>query len=149
MEFNEAAIRPLIGLCGMIFLGLAFNSKMKFLKFSASIGWLLVGLYFGLSCPYYIEINDPVLVLMTGFAPLAGIYLAYYEIKKILNLNSNDESGGVPEHLIWLRGMIFLAGTPYLLVSQIPYLNKLAILFVAWQVVLFMRWTGSGDITLG
>ena len=149
MEFNEATLRPIIGLCGMIFLGFAFNSKLIISKYSAPIGWLLVGAYFGLSCPYYIEINDPILVLMTGFAPIAGIGLAYYEIKKTFNLGNLGELTGVPEHLIWLRGMIFLAGTPYLLVAQIPYLNRLAILFVAWQVVFFMRWTGSGDITLG
>ena len=149
MEFNEATLRPIIGLCGMIFLGFAFNSKLIISKYSAPIGWLLVGAYFGLSCPYYIEINDPVLVLMTGFAPIAGIGLAYYEIKKTFNLGNLGKLTGVPEHLIWLRGMIFLAGTPYLLVAQIPYLNRLAILFVAWQVVFFMRWTGSGDITLG
>ena len=149
MEFNEATLRPIIGLCGMIFLGFAFNSKLIISKYSAPIGWLLVGTYFGLSCPYYIEIKDPVLVLMTGFAPIAGIGLAYYEIKKTFNLGNLEKLTGVPEHLIWLRGMIFLAGTPYLLVAQIPYLNRLAILFVAWQVVFFMRWTGSGDITLG
>ena len=149
MEFNEATLRPIIGLCGMIFLGFAFNSKLIISKYSAPIGWLLVGAYFGLSCPYYIEIKDPVLVLMTGFAPIAGIGLAYYEIKKTFNLGNQVKLTGVPEHLIWLRGMIFLAGTPYLLVAQIPYLNRLAILFVAWQVVFFMRWTGSGDITLG
>ena len=149
MEFNEATLRPIIGLCGMIFLGFAFNSKLIISKYSAPIGWLLVGAYFGLSCPYYIEIKDPVLVLMTGFAPIAGIGLAYYEIKNTFNLGNLEKLTGVPEHLIWLRGMIFLAGTPYLLVAQIPYLNRLAILFVAWQVVFFMRWTGSGDITLG
>ena len=149
MEFNEATLRPIIGLCGMIFLGFAFNSKLIISKYSAPIGWLLVGAYFGLSCPYYIEINDPILVLMTGFAPIAGVGLAYYEIKKTFNIGNLGKLTGVPEHLIWLRGMIFLAGTPYLLVAQIPYLNRLAILFVAWQVVFFMRWTGSGDITLG
>ena len=149
MEFNEATLRPIIGLCGMIFLGFAFNSKLIISKYSAPIGWLLVGAYFGLSCPYYIEIKDPVLVLMTGFAPIAGVGLAYYEIKKTFNIGNLGKLTGVPEHLIWLRGMIFLAGTPYLLVAQIPYLNRLAILFVAWQVVFFMRWTGSGDITLG
>jgi len=149
MEFNEATLRPIIGLCGMIFLGFAFNSKLIISKYSAPIGWLLVGAYFGLSCPYYIEINDPILVLMTGFAPIAGVGLAFYEIKKTFNIGNLGKLTGVPEHLIWLRGMIFLAGTPYLLVAQIPYLNRLAILFVAWQVVFFMRWTGSGDITLG
>ncbi len=150
MEFNETTLRPIIGLFGMVFLGISFYSKHKISMFSAPLGWILVGAYFGLSCPYYIKIKDPVLILMTGFAPLAGLYLAYYEFNKT-SFKKKKKHGGesVPEHLIWLRGMIFLAGTPYLLVAQIPYLNKLAILFVAWQVVFFMRWTGSGDITLG
>ena len=83
MEFNEATHPPIIGLCGMIFLVFAFNSKLIISKYSAPIGWLLVGAYFGLSCPYYIEINDPILVLMTGFAPIAGVGLAYYELSLI------------------------------------------------------------------
>ena len=70
------------------FLGFAFNSKLIISKYSAPIGWLLVGTYFGLSCPYYIEIKRSVLVLMTGFAPIAGIGLAYYEIKKTFNLGN-------------------------------------------------------------
>ncbi len=145
MAFDEAAIRPIIGLLGMISLGLAFTSKSNFSKYSAASGWILVGIYFGLSCPYYIKIMDPTLILMTGAAPFLGIYLATYE----LNVNNGGKTGGVPEHMKWLRGMIFFAGTPYLLVAQIPYLNRIAIIFVAWQVVLFMKWTGSGDLELG
>jgi archaeosortase A (PGF-CTERM-specific) len=141
MAFDTTAIRPIIGLIGMICLGLAFSSKMNISKFSAPLGWILVGLYFGLSVPYYVKIADPTLIVMTGFAPFAGLYLAGYEIKK--------GSSEIPEHMKWLRGMIFFSGTPYLLVAQIPHLNRIAIIFVAFQVILFMRWTGSGDVKLG
>ena len=149
MAFDEAAIRPIIGLLGMISLGIAFASKSKISKYFAPLGWILVGLYFGLSCPYYIKIKDPTLIIMTGAAPIFGLYMAAYEIKNIQKSISSDIKEELPEHLKWLRGMIFFAGTPYLLVSQIPYLNRIAIIFVAWQVALFMRWTGSGDVQLG
>lgn len=86
---------------------------------------------------------------MTGLAPIAGIYLAIYEIKGNKLIYGNKSKNIIPDHLIWLRGMIFFAGTPYLLVSQIPHLNRLMIIFIATQVVFFMRWTGSGDIKLG
>ena len=149
MAFDDTAIRPIIGLLGMISLGIAFASNNKISKISAPLGWALVGLYFGLSCPYYIKIKDPTLILMTGSAPFIGLYLAIYEIKKSVKPIKEGPSEKIPEHLNWLRGMIFVAGTPYLLVSQIPYLNKIAIIFVAWQVVIFMKWTGSGDVQLG
>jgi len=146
MAFDEAALRPIIGLLGMVSLGLAFTIKRKISKYCAALGWIFVGIYFGLSCPYYVKIMDPTLILMTGSAPILGLYLASYE----LNVKYNqDDVELVPEHMKWLRGMIFFAGTPYLLVAQIPHLNRLAIIFVAWQVVLFMKWTGSGDVKLG
>ncbi len=141
MAFDVTAIRPIIGLMGMICLGFAFSSKLNKLRFPAPLGWVLVGLYFGLSVPYYVKIADPTLIIMAGAAPFAGVYLAIYEIRK----NKSE----IPEHMKWLRGMIFFSGTPYLLVAQIPHLNRLAIIFVAFQVVLFMRWTGSGDVQLG
>ena len=150
MGIDESTIRPIIGLFGMASLGLAFTSKTKKSNIFAVFGWILVGIYFGLSCPYYLKIKDPTLVIMTGLAPLLGAYLAIYEIKQSNVLKKGkDLSADVPEHLKWLRGMIFFSGTPYLLVSQIPYLNRIAIIFVAWQVVVFMRWTGSGDVQLG
>ena len=149
MAFDSTAIRPIIGLLGMVSLGLAFTSKSKISTYFAPLGWVLVGLYFGLSCPYYIKIKDPTLIIMTGSAPLFGLYLAVYEIKNIQKSIDGAIKDQIPEHLKWLRGMIFFAGTPYLLVSQIPHLNRIAIIFVAWQVALFMRWTGSGDVQLG
>ena len=41
------------------------------------------------------------------------------------------------------------AGGPYLLISHVPWLNVLAIWFVASQVALFYRLSGTGDIELG
>lgn len=150
MAIDESTIRPIIGLLGMVSLGLAFKYKTKKSNLFAAFGWILVGLYFGLSCPYYIKIKDPTLVIMTGIAPFLGIYLAVYELKHSYFLKTSDEIiKKTPEHMKWLRGMIFFSGTPYLLVSQIPHLNRIAIIFVAWQVVIFMKWTGSGDIQLG
>ena len=85
---------------------------------------------------------------MTGFAPIAGIGLAYYEIKKLL-ISESGKINWSSRAFNLVKGDDIFSRYAVLLVAQIPYLNRLAILFVAWQVVFFMRWTGSGDITLG
>jgi exosortase/archaeosortase family protein len=51
--------------------------------------------------------------------------------------------------LRWFRGAIFAAGFPYLLIAHVPWLNVLAIWFVAWQSGLFLQWSGAGEIQLG
>ena len=51
--------------------------------------------------------------------------------------------------LNWARGSMAYAGGPYLLISHVPWLNVLAIWFVAYQVALFYRLSGTGDIELG
>ncbi len=86
------------------------------------------------------KINDPVLVIMTAGSLPLGIVVANWEIKSADNC---------PESLVWLRGAMFWAGFPYMLVDKVPWLNVLAIWFVAWQTTLYMRWTGAGDIYLG
>ena len=126
---------------GLACLGMGFHKKdMRNVSYISATGWILFCLYFFLTSQYYLEINDPILVVMTaGCLPL-GIVLATWEIK-----SEHD----CPEALIWLRGAMFWAGFPYMLVDKVPWLNILAIWFVAWQTALYLRWTGAGDIYLG
>ena len=125
---------------GLACLGMGFHKKdMQNVSYISATGWILFCLYFFLTSQYYLEINDPILVVMTaGCLPL-GIVLATWEIK-----SEHD----CPEALIWLRGAMFWAGFPYMLVDKVPWLNILAIWFVAWQTALYLRWTGAGDIYL-
>jgi archaeosortase A (PGF-CTERM-specific) len=126
---------------GLLFLGVGFHGRKLSLSAPASaIGWVLFCSYFFLTTPYYIEINDPVLVLMAAGSLPVGIVLAYWEI---------NSRGNIPASLVWLRGAVFWSGLPYMLVDKVPWLNVLAIWFVAWQTTLYLRWTGAGDIHLG
>ena len=67
--------------------------------------------------------------------------LAYWE--------SNTTDKRSRSALNWARGAMAYAGGPYLLISHVPWLNVLAIWFVASQVALFYRLSGTGDIELG
>ena len=139
---NLLLLKSITGVMAMFALGLSFHSRKPSLAWFAPLGWILAGLHFGLATPYYIEIADPTLVVMSALAPVAGVLLAIHEIRGHL-------SSHTPAHTKWLRGMVFWAGTPYLLIAQVPHLNRLATIFIAWQTIMYMRWTGSGDIAMG
>ncbi|MDP6640566.1 MAG: archaeosortase A [Candidatus Poseidoniaceae archaeon] len=126
---------------GLLFLGIGFHGrKLAISSRSSALGWILFCAFFFLTTPYYVEISDPVLVVMCAASLPIGIALAIWEVKS---------SGATPDHLSWLRGAVFWAGLPYMLVDKVPWMNVLAIWFVAWQTSLYLRWTGSGDIHLG
>ena len=59
------------------------------------------------------------------------------------------EDGKTKDALIWSRGAMAYAGGPYLLIAHVRWLSVLAIWFVASQVALFYRMSGTGDIHLG
>ena len=79
---------------------------------------------------------------MSAAALPLGIAVGIWDIK-------NTFSGKSEQTIIWLRGMIFWSGTPYFLVENIPILNKGIVLFVAYQAVFFMRWSGAGEYSIG
>lgn len=107
----------------------------------AQIGWVCVGFYFFSGAWKYEEQGDLVLTLMSLLALPMTVGLAYWE--------SHSEDLKATKALHWARGAMAYAGGPYLLISHVPWLNVLAIWFVASQVALFYRLSGTGDIELG
>ncbi len=111
-------------------LALAFHSKKASSSWAAVPGWILLGSYFFLNTPHYVELADPVLIIMSAATLPMAIAISIWEARLIKN-------GEISESLNWFRGACFWAGMPYLMVAKIPWLNVLAIWFVAGQTVLF------------
>jgi len=132
----------LIGGIGLLLLGISFHSKREWSDYASFPGWILISGYFFLGTEHYYLIQDWTLVFMSAAALPFGIAVGIWDVK-------NTYEGKNDSTIIWLRGMIFWAGTPYFLVENIPLLNKAIVLFVAYQAVFFMRWSGAGDYSVG
>ncbi len=109
-------------------------------RFSA-FGWPLIGLYFYLDVPHYLEIGDIVLVVMSAATLPAAIALATWEWRA-------QSHGGTEPAMVWLRGAVFWSVTPYLLVSNVPYLNASLVWFTALVTVAFLSFAGYSDISM-
>jgi len=131
----------LIGTIGLISLAFSWHLRGGNSVKLAQLGWILVGIYFFFGAWKYQEKGDLLLTMMSLIALPLTIGLAYWES------NSTDKKSR--SALNWARGAMAYAGGPYLLISHIPWLNVLAIWFVASQVSLFYRLSGTGDIELG
>ena len=132
---------PLIGGIGLILLALSWHLRKRNSILMAQIGWVCVGFYFFSGAWKYEAQGDLVLTLMSLLALPMTVGLAYWE--------SHSEDLKATKALHWARGAMAYAGGPYLLISHVPWLNVLAIWFVASQVALFYRLSGTGDIELG
>jgi archaeosortase A (PGF-CTERM-specific) len=137
---NSMALELGIIMTGALFLGLGFHRKkdMKS-RYYAAIGWIFTGLYFYLQSGHYVEISDPVLVLMTASALPGSIALAIWEIK-----NENT-----PDALQWLRGCFTWAVVPYFVIFSVPYLNMALIQLTAESTELMLEFCGLGNYHIG
>ena len=125
---------------GMVLLGVSL-SKRSILHRVSLIAWPLVGLGFFLMADGYWQERDPVLTVMLSAALPASIGLAWWEWKVG---DARDASA-----LRWLKGAVALAGLPYLATYHVPWLSRLAIVAVASQSALMLRFTGAGDVYVG
>ena len=139
MEANSIA--PVIGAIGLVSLAISWHMRSRESARVAQIGWLCVGVYFFLGSWNYQEQGDLILTVMSLAALPLTIGIARWE-GNTLDLRARKA-------LNWARGAMAYAGGPYLLISHVPCLNVLAIWFVASQVALFYRISGTGDIHLG
>ena len=63
-------------------LGFSFHrGDSPMAAYSAALGWSLLGLFFYMQSGHFIEIEDPLLVLMTAGALPAGIALGIWEVR--------------------------------------------------------------------
>jgi archaeosortase A (PGF-CTERM-specific) len=135
-------IRLFFALAGLLFLGLAFHGKMKKKAIIATIGWISISTYFFLDTPHYIEISDPVLILMSAGALPAGIGIGIWEL--------NNEKKSIEEPALdWLKGAIFWSALPYLAISWVPYFSVALVWVTAVQAVFFLRIAGISQLQVG
>lgn len=125
---------------GMLLLGLSL-SRRGGLHHVSLLAWPLVGLGFFLMADGYWKDGDPVLTVMLSAALPASIGFAWWEWKA-------DDARDVSA-LRWLKGAVALAGLPYLATYHVPWLSKLAIVAVASQSAMMLRFSGAGDVRVG
>ena len=137
----SAEVASLIGAIGLISLAVSWHRRKKGEIRLAQFGWVLVGLTFFNDAEKYLSHGDVVLTVFTIATLPMAVGMAMWEQRV------NDPK--TQRALIWSRGAVAYAGGPYLLIAHVPWLNVLAIWFVASQAALFLRFSGSGDVVLG
>ena len=138
---EQQSIIAIIGAIGLVLLALSWHFRKSNNPLLAQIGWVLVSLYFFAGSWKYFSHQDYILTIMCMLALPLGIGMSIWE--------GRVEDGKTKDALIWSRGAMAYAGGPYLLIAHVPWLSVLAIWFVASQVALFYRMSGTGDIHLG
>ena len=98
MGVSDVTMQLIIGTIGLILMAISFHrhSDSKSTVFAIA-AWPLIGLFFYLYCGYFVEISDPVLILMTAAALPAGIAMSFWEWKI-------DDSN--KDTRIWMRGLL-------------------------------------------
>ena len=138
---ESASIVPILGAIGLLSLAISWHFRQRDTTFVAQVGWILVGVYFFTDAWDYQAKGDIILTVMCLLALPITLGIAKWE--------SNVQDKKARSALFWARGAMAYAGGPYLLISHVPWLNVLAIWFVASQVALFYRLSGTGNIELG
>ncbi|MED5375014.1 MAG: hypothetical protein VX892_00730, partial [Candidatus Thermoplasmatota archaeon] len=123
------------GIIGVILLGTAHFLASKGGGILSVFGWPIIGLFFYLDIPHYIDISDPVLIVMSAAGLPITLLLAIWEFKMYRG-NIEDES------IIWTRGLVALGAGPYLIIANIPYLNVAAVWLTAFSANFFLGFSG-------
>ena len=141
MEVSDVTMQLIIGTIGLILMSISFHAHhVRKSRVFAIAAWPLIGLFFYLYCGYFVEISDPVLIIMTAAALPAGIAMSFWEWK--IDDANNDTR-------IWLRGFVVWSMVPYYLVFGVPYLNMLFVQFTAISADLMLDFVGIGGYEIG
>jgi len=133
----DITMQLIIGAMGVTLLAFGFHGKSRKIASELSaIGWILIGLFFYLYSEHYVEISDPVLIIMTAGALPAGIVVAFWEI------SVKDE---LPESLIWLKGCVVWSMIPYYVIYSIPVLNMAFVYSTALSAEIVLEFVGLGS----
>ena len=138
---EAVSLLPITGAVGLVSLAISWHRRTNGSVRIAQVGWLFVGIYFFSGAWDYQAKGDLILTVMSLLALPLTLGIARWE--------GNVGDIKARKALNWSRGAMAYAGGPYLLISHVPWLNVLAIWFVASQVALFYRISGTGDIHLG
>ena len=137
----DVSLKLLICALGAVALGIGFHLKDRwYAPYSSALGWISVGLFLYLQSSHYVDIKDPVLVLMTASALPAGIALGVWEVR-----NWKD----APDALVWFRGCVVWAVIPYYVVYSVPWLNMALVYATAWNTEFMLEFTGLGSYQMG
>ena len=141
IEVSDVTMQLIIGAIGLILMSISFHANhVSNSRVFAIAAWPLIGLFFYLYCGYFVEISDPVLIIMTAAALPAGIAMSFWEWK--IDDANNDTR-------IWLRGFVVWSMVPYYLVFGVPYLNMLFVQFTAISADLMLDFVGIGGYEIG
>jgi len=133
----DVSLKLLICALGAVALGIGFHLRDRwYAPYSSAMGWVSVGLFLYLQSAHYVEISDPVLVVMTASALPVGIALGFWEVR-----NGDD----APDALVWFRGCVVWAVIPYYIVYSIPWLNMAVVHATAWNTEFMLEFTGLGS----
>ena len=128
-------------MAGAGFLAVEFHMKRTDgVAVYAALGWLLTGLSVYLMAEKYVEIEDPVLVVMTALCLPAGLGLAYIELNR---------GSGLGATLVWLRGAVAWSVIPYYFVYSIPVLNMAFVEMTGTVTIWWLEASGAGSYSLG
>lgn len=130
------------GIIGVLLLGTAHFRASNGGGILSVFGWPMIGMFFYLDIPHYIEIADPVLIVMSAAGLPITLLLAIWEFK-MWRENIEDEA------IIWTRGLVALGAGPYLLIANIPYLNVAAVWVTAISANFFLGFSGIEGYELG
>jgi len=133
----EVSLQLIICALGATALGIGFHLQNEpYAPYSSAFGWTAMGLFLYLQSPHYVEISDPVLILMTAGALPVGIAMGVWEIRNW------DEA---PEALVWFRGCVVWAVVPYYVIYSIPMLNMGFVYATAWSAEMMLEFAGLGS----
>lgn len=138
---SDVTMQLMIGAIGLILMSISFhsNSDGKSRAFAVA-SWPLIGLFFYLYCGYFVEIADPVLIVMTAAALPVGIAISFWELR--IGDDDNDTR-------TWMRGFVVWSMVPYYLVFGVPYLNMAFVQFTAVSADLMLDFVGIGGYEIG
>ena len=141
LGITDSALKLLICGLGAISLAVGFHrQEFRQAPYFSAFGWVSIGLFLYLHSSHYVEIQDPVLVIMTAAALPLGIALGIWEIR-----NWND----APEALIWFRGCVVWAVIPYFVAYSVPNLNMAIVYATAWNTEVMLEFAGLGSYQMG
>ena len=138
---SDVTMQLLIGSLGLVMMSFSFHRHSeRYSKVLAIISWPFIGLFFYLYSGHFVEISDPVLIVMTAGALPAGLAISYWEWV-------SDGSGD--ETIVWLRGFVVWSMVPYYVVFGIPHLNMAFVQFTAVSAELMLEFAGFGGYEIG
>lgn len=141
LSVTDSALKLLICGLGAISLAIGFHRKdFSYAPYFSAFGWFSIGLFLYLHSAYYVEISDPILVVMTASALPVGIALGIWEVRNW------DRA---PEALIWFRGCVVWAVIPYFVAYSIPILNMAIVYATAWNTEVMLEFAGLGSYQMG